>query len=1060
MAIDQDKKFIVYKSSAGSGKTFTLVREYLRIVLKNPESFRQVLAITFTNKAANEMKDRVLKNLVVLAEPEKNPDSDTIIHMLPKLSAQLNLGHAEIKSRAEMVLRLIMHHYAEFAVSTIDSFTHRVIRTFSHDLKIPMNFEVDLDADLILSEAVDLLVSQVGTEEKLTRVMIDFIEKKTGEEQSWQIEKDLNDFSRSLLSESSIDAVNEIRNYDLESFMKVRNSLMQWKITWEKFLSSRAKEIYDLINNEGLTSGDFIQKDRGIINYLKSLSAGMFDKIKPNSFAETAFKSGEWISQKSSPNQKAAFQRIENPVLDLGKQIYDRICHELPRYVLCKLLLNNLFSTALLCEVEKTLNSLCLDNNKLLISEFNRRISQIVREQPAPFIYERLGEKYHHFLIDEFQDTSIMQWHNLLPLIENSLASSRMNMVVGDAKQAIYRWRSGDAEQFEKLPYLIRPDSDALLGSREKTLVSQYKKEDLDENFRSSPVIVDFNNRLFESIFRSMPQEHGIAYKNVRQTAAKKDKPGMVKLMRIGKPDAEDEKYDQKVHAKIKEIIGELSEDQFNFKDIAILCRKNEKAAKIAAFLISHDIPVISSESLLLTQSEQVNFIIAWMQHLDDPADSIPMAHIFNYLLAGEWLKNVVPEDYFVSDPTSQTKRFHQLLKDQLPYFNPDHLKKLEIFSLVQHLIFHFKLYTLNDSYIGFFQDAVLEFIKNARGGIADFLEWWEEKREKLSVVIPDGIDAVRIMTIHKSKGLQFPVVIYPFADESLRSTRDNLWVALDEDFARPLKTASLPVSKTLTETIYREIYEDEINRSYNDMVNVLYVAVTRPEERLYVLLKDIPEKTEDTPSVPKLISRFLMEENLWEKDRDCYQFGERWKKDAILAEAFVPEVSPENSRPELKMLLRRHAPEIWDMEELEKNREWGNLVHHVLSMVDRENSANKILKELSEQGIILSFQQQELATLIDSLMNKPDIARFFGPEIQVMNEPEILTADGRIYRPDRVLINRDMVTVIDFKTGKPYQEHQNQVLAYTELLSAMNYQIEGAYLLYLDKDPKLVRVC
>jgi ATP-dependent exoDNAse (exonuclease V) beta subunit len=216
-------KFIVYKSSAGSGKTFTLVREYLKIVLLNPDSFRQVLAITFTNKAANEMKERVVKNLIILAAPEEHPGSDTVKFLLPQLSSQTGLGLEQIKSRAAAVLRLIMHHYSEFAISTIDSFTHRVIRTFAHDLKIPMNFEVELDVEALLSQAVDLLISQVGSEQKLTRVLVDFVEKKAGDEMSWQIEKDLNEFGKTLISESSLEAVNEIRNYDLDSFLKIQS---------------------------------------------------------------------------------------------------------------------------------------------------------------------------------------------------------------------------------------------------------------------------------------------------------------------------------------------------------------------------------------------------------------------------------------------------------------------------------------------------------------------------------------------------------------------------------------------------------------------------------------------------------------------------------------------------------------------------------------------------------------------------------------------------------------------------------------------------------------------
>jgi len=1054
-------KFIVYKSSAGSGKTFTLVREYLKIVLQNPEQFRQVLAITFTNKAANEMKERVVRNLVFLADPENNRKEDAIKYLLPQLADQLDLTEAQIKSRASIALRLIMHHYAEFSISTIDSFTHRVIRTFAHDLKIPMNFEVELDAETMLSQSVDILISQVGSNEQLTRVMVDFVEKKAGDELSWQIEKDLNDFGGTLLSESSISALSEIRSYELETFMKVRSSLVEWKLKWENTIKKLAVEAVDLIEQENIQADSFNGKSKSILVYLQNLAQGKFDKIKPNSFAQKSLESGEWVNAKAPAGQQTAFDRITSRLLPIGKRLLGMSENELSRYILCKLLLNHLFSTALLSEIEKTLNTLCLENNKLLISEFNRRISQIVQEQPAPFIYERLGEKYHHYLIDEFQDTSILQWHNLLPLIENSLASFRMNLVVGDAKQAIYRWRSGDAEQFEMLPLLIRSQTDPLLDSRERALIHHYKEENLIQNHRSSTVIVDFNNRLFTCIAQLLPEPYGEAFKHAKQETARKDKPGMVRIEKVVVNEDDEGNYEDAVHEKILSIISELKEDHFPLKDLAILCRDNKRASKIASFLISRGIPVISSESLLLTQSEQVNFMVAWMQHLVDPADGIPMAHILRYIIDKGLMKGLVLEDFFGTAANPERESFHNLISAQFPFISYSHLKSQEIFGLTQYLIFHFELNKMNDSYLRFFQDTVLEFVKDHRGGLPEFLEWWEEKSKKASVVIPEGIDAVRIMTIHKAKGLQFPVVVFPFADEQVRATRKNLWVPLDEDFAIPLKTAFLPTQKALAETIYKEVYEDEMNRSYTDMVNVLYVALTRPEERLYVLAKDFPEKTDGIASAPKLFSQFFKAEGTWEKECNLYQYGERWRRPEPVEKAEKEDVSDEPAvcRSSLKMLLRRHAPVAWDMEEPEKNREWGTLVHLVMSMISQANQVEKVMQELLVNGTISSVQQKELTGLMAGIMKNPEISSFFDSSYEVRNEPEILTAEGLLYRPDRVLMKKDRVTIIDYKTGKHREEHRSQIINYAGLIGSMNYLVDGAYLLYLNHRPEVLKV-
>jgi len=1056
------KNFIVYKSSAGSGKTFTLVREYLKIVIQNPERYRQVLAITFTNKAANEMKERVVRNLILLSEHEKNSDTDAVKYLLPQLIEQTGLTEDKIRSRASAVLSLIMHNYADFAISTIDSFTHRVVRTFAYDLKIPMNFEVELDADDMLSQSIDLLISQVGSDVKLTRILVDFIEKKAGDEKSWHIENDLNEFGKTLLSESGIPALAELRTLDLDTFMTVRDSLNSWKAKWEHRMQQLASETIDQIDKQGLTASSFIQKTKSIYVYLKRLAQGKFDKIQPNSYVIKSFETGIWISPKAPPSEIAAFDRISSNVISLGEDIRKMISDDLSRYLLCKLLLNHLFSSALLSEIERTMNQLCFDNNKLLISEFNRRISEIVQEQPAPFIYERLGEKYHHYLIDEFQDTSILQWHNLLPLIENSLASGRTNLVVGDAKQAIYRWRSGDAEQFEMLPELIRdkPD-DTLLDFRERALINNYGEEYLAQNHRSSPVIVDFNNKLFASVAQILPENYGDAFNHANQEIARKEKPGLVRIEKVVGSEDDGSTYRDYVHERIFSIIGELQDDNFPLRDLAILCRDNKKASGIASFLVRKGIPVISSESLLLTQSQQVNFLIAWIQYLADSSDVIPKVHIIQYLTDKGVVSNIDMEKLFTPGNHPDAAKFNELLTKHFLFADFNQLKNLEIFGLTQFLIFHFKLDVFNDSYLRFFQDFVMEFVKDHRGGLPEFLEWWEEKSRKASVIIPEGIDAVRIMTIHKAKGLQFPAVIYPFADEQVRPTRKYVWVPVEEKIASPLKIAYLPMQKTLSETIYNGVYEDEMSRSLVDLVNVLYVALTRPEERLYVLVGDFPEKTEGTLSVSKLLSRFFMTEGKWEKEKDSYQYGNRWQRSAPKSSANKPGMVEEtiSRRPVMNMLLRHHAPKAWDMEEPEKNREWGNLVHLAMSKISQEEDVKPVLQELLEEGVISSGQYTELADLMNVIMKDPEIKRFFGPAIDFRNEPEIITADGYLYRPDRVVMSQDGATIIDYKTGRQRDSHRDQLLTYVDLISEMKYEIEGAYLLYLNTIPEIVKV-
>jgi ATP-dependent exoDNAse (exonuclease V) beta subunit len=417
-------------------------------------------------------------------------------------------------------------------------------------------------------------------------------------------------------------------------------------------------------------------------------------------------------------------------------------------------------------------------------------------------------------------------------------------------------------------------------------------------------------------------------------------------------------------------------------------------------------------------------------------------------------------EAILTESPDYFTEKFHSLLAVHFPAVAFARLSQLDVFGLVQYLVYHFHLNENRDGYLRFFLDTVLEFIRKHRGGLAEFLEWWEEKSLTASVIMPEGINAVKIMTIHKAKGLQFPVVIYPFADDRIRPVRKKLWVNIEESFAEPLKTVCVPANKSLGETVYKQVYEDEMNRSAADMANVLYVALTRPEERLYVIMKEFPDSIEGALTVNKLFSRFFKEEGNWETNRETYQYGERWQQTCreISREETREKESPE-SRESLQLLLRRHAPLAWDMENPEKNREWGNLVHTVFSHIRKPDELAGLLHKLIIDGVISTDQQQEISLLLDGILSDPQISALFDPGFEIRNEPEIMTKDGHFFRPDRVMIKNGKVSILDYKTGKPKEEHRSQVMQYASLIREMDLAVDSAYLLYLNREPQLVKL-
>ncbi len=763
------KSFVVYKSSAGSGKTFTLVKEYLKIALVNPSNFRHILAITFTNKAANEMKERIISSLKEIADFEVFSDSIAVQYMLPDIIKETKVEKTKIVENAGIVLSKILHEYSDFAVNTIDSFVHRIIRSFAFDLHLPLNFEVELDADDLIENVIDILISKVGTDQELTKTLLNFTQAKTDQERSWNIEYDLQEIAAMLLKEEGQIHIEKLKKLSLNDFADIHKHVNKHVSEFEGILSKLGQEAMDLINSKRIPHQAFYRGNTGISKYFEYLATGRFDKIQPNSYVQTTLGEDKWVAGKTSDEDIASINEIKDKLIHFFQKIDEIIEREYERYVVLNEIRKNLYQIAVLNEIEKVMDEHKSENDILLISEFNKRISDIVLNESIPFIYERVGEKYHHFLVDEFQDTSILQWQNLLPLIDNSLAGGNFNMVVGDGKQAIYRWRSGEVEQFASLPNIYKRSDDPIQIQREQSLIRNYGKENLNHNFRSKKEIVDFNNSFFSEISDCLPEEYQQIYQDVKQDPIKGNDGGYIQIDFYDK-DTEEQDFDDFNLHKVKETINDLMEDGFRLKDIAILCRNNKNASLIAAELLENKINVISSESLLLVNSPTVRFLIALLYSLLNNKDKISQAEVVSYLIKTNQLSGELP-DNLKSFGIEKTKKeqsneinFYEKLAESNFELNRFALLNLTLTDICEELIRIFKLNHVADPYLQFFLDAVIKLSSDKNQGVNELLEWWEEKRAKLSIVIPEGIDAVQVMTIHKAKGLQFPVVIYPFA--------------------------------------------------------------------------------------------------------------------------------------------------------------------------------------------------------------------------------------------------------------------------------------------------------
>ncbi|MFZ4520357.1 MAG: UvrD-helicase domain-containing protein [Bacteroidales bacterium] len=1022
--------FTVYRSSAGSGKTFTLVKEYVKILLVEPSDFQHILAITFTNKAANEMKERVLVALRELSKGDLSNDTMIKGTMLPLLVSETGLASGEVSANASRALEMILHNYADFAIGTIDSFSHKLIRTFAHDFGLPVNFNVELDANELLSTAVDLLLDRVGDDESLTSLLVQFLETRMEEDKGWNIDLILVEFARILLDEEGQLRIRALKNLTLANFREISRELSTAIRQFEKQIREIAKQGSDILLAGDFSSADFYQGERGIWKYFINLAAGRMDKLEPNAYVKATVEEDKWFSGKASASSKESIAAVKPSLLDIYEKIQRVTEVHLPDYNLRKLLAKTIYPLAVLNEIEKLLTDFKRQNNLVHISEFNARIAGIVMNEPVPFIYERLGEKYQHILVDEFQDTSALQWMNFIPLIENSLAGGYFNLVVGDGKQAIYRWRGGEVEQFNALPEIRGSSLNQILNQREQVLKRYFNEVTLKQNFRSKAEIVHFNNRFFRKIAGLVLSE-GMSkiFEGLEQQVNPKQDGGYISIEYPGN-DEGDLDYETTTLNRILAIIHEARDDNFDLHDMAVLCRSNKNATLIARFLLEHGVDVVSAESLLVSNSPKVRFIIACLRYLFEQANDIVTAEIRQFVLQTGTL---------VVESVEQS---------------PDKFTMLPVYDLCEALIRNYHLGSPPDPYLQFFLDAVLKFTVKVSTEAAEFLDWWEQNKDKISIIVPEALDAVRVMTIHKAKGLEFPLVILPFAREGRKNTRSYLWVDLEKGVAPGLETAILRSDKEMESTIYRDLFTDERQKSMLDLLNVLYVSMTRPEERLYILTTLPPQKQEEVSSLPGFFQFFLQQENLWDENRLQYEFG---NKSGHLAKVekhesrtiALPEVLSTDWRQKIEIRMR--APGMWDVENPAGESNWGNRIHTLLSWIITPKDIDAAIEKALATGLMENDERNLIKQILYSITSNELLIRYFSNEVTVKTEAEILLPQGSFYRPDRVVFDHDRLTIIDYKSGKPNPKHGDQLIRYAGYTEEMGYVNVHRVLVYLD---------
>jgi len=1053
-------KLKIYRASAGSGKTFTLTREFILLLFQQPFDYKHLLAVTFTNKATAEMKSRIIKTLYALW---KLPNPEYL-----SLLIEQEGDEALVREKAKLILHLLLHDYSRFSVSTIDSFFQKVIRGFLQELGLHSGFKTELDNQKVLRLAVDRLVMQLGQKDRkeLRDWLVTFSQEKMENGQTWNVADELLKLGREVNS---------------EKFQAFHSSFLQ-KLSDKTLLDSYKKELRQVLSdfetlikglgNEAITTmahhqvtwDDLAGKSKSPLKIFEKLAR--FDDLESVSRLEEMHNQPDnWAHPKVNASAKAnvmaayhgGLNRIVGDILDVSN-------NQLLVYNTARLVLQNFNALAIINDIANEMDKICTEESIFLLSNSNRLLFKIIDSNDSPFIYEKSGNQYKHYMIDEFQDTSSLQWKNFKPLIENSLASESSSLIVGDVKQSIYRWRNSD---WKLLADQVQQDFE-VMGTIEETLETNWRSVENVITFNNSffPKAVEILQNQFNSEFlENLPNETNDwanriekAYFDVIQHVAPKNigKGGYIKMTFLDGDTVKD--YRENAVKESVTLIEPILEQGYSFKDICFLVRKTEEAQLITNALLSREYtnksyPVVSNEALMLSSSLGVAMVVNELRFILDPQNAIYRAYI--QLYSDLMKQESIPSNYLLDyEPNDKS-----LLETLEP------LKGLPLLDLVEKLVQMLAPARLlaEGVFLQAFIDATTAFVQNETADLARFLEWWENEGYKKSVSVPEDQDAIRVMTVHKSKGLEFEHVIMPFVNWELEDKKHSpiLWC---EDPFHKLDYIPVRASRKMLNSYFSNHYINEVLHQYVDNLNLLYVAFTRARKALYGFSL-LPSKLDKLDSVGTLLylvcsqngqaneSSTKWENNVFEMGQSVIKPAKEIVVDATnneLEEFKTTELPTLNSWSYTERIRIFTESENFMENGAKEQLNRGKVMHHLFELITTPDNVPFALKKLTLEGLIDDAKAQLLQPEILDLLNQERVKEWFKPNLKVMNENPILNK-GIHYRPDRVLIDNQKVTVIDYKFGEQHtNQHALQVQNYMKLIGQMGYtQIEG-YIWYL----------
>ena len=1061
----------VYRASAGAGKTHKLTGEYLTLLFTGPGAFRRILAVTFTNKATDEMKTRIVDELYNLASGRK---SDYV----ELLKSTYSLTEVQVRKQAAKILIDILHDYSAFNISTIDRFFQQTMRAFTREIGLQGGYGIEMDQELVLTTAIDNLLSDLEKPESkdLLGWLLRFAEDKIESGGEWNLRKDIMALSREVFKES-YKAFSEAVGRDIED----KKALEDYKNELYGIIRSveaTAKELGErglaILNKYGLKVTDFKGGSRSPLTLLDRLVQGEMKEPSATFIGLADNLDGCFTKTVSLGTRQIIGCAFEDGLNDCIKGIIS-LFGNLTAYNTAREIVRYYYTLGILTDVSRQIAAYREEKNVMLIADTTELLSKVIEGSDAPFIYEKTGTHVDHYMIDEFQDTSGMQWNNFRPLIEESLAHSRDNLIVGDVKQSIYRFRNSD---WKLLDEQVQADFSPEV----------VHEETLKDNWRSCRNIVEFNNALFttlpgvlqavynEALSVSSLSEEQRAFFKIMSAYDKSfqqvpppfmQKDGHVRIEFLSGDNEKD--WKEEALGRLPGVLEKLQDNGYALKDIAILVRTNQEGAQVADTLLAYkeehpsnryNYDIISDEALFVSGSTAVRFMVSLLRYLKNPEDRTnEQIALYSY--------QVLKGRFGVETPAfpPEVVSVLQILSRQSLYEITEGLFRLFADDFPEN----------EQVFVQAFLDMVSEYTQKESADLNRFLKWWDETGCRKTIATPDRQNAIRILTVHKSKGLGFKVVIIPFGDWEIdhKPTKPViLWCHPEEKPFDRLHLVPVRYGQSLGKTIFAGDYFKERLHAFIDNLNTLYVAFTRSKDEL-IVFSPRPKKMKDATGEVEKIS--TLTDALWaglrtdmpdtregeklillpaafDTGTGVFELGDWWHPVAKEENGDIQEIGMarlSSISPDDRLQLRLHGKGYFFDN---ARRKHGALMHEVLSRIRTRKDIPQSVERYHQEGVIDKEEALALVARLEELLNLPEAASWYDGTARVLNEVDILFGKGLSKRPDRVMITGNRVVVVDYKFGEHAdQRYHSQVRNYLKLIRQMGYDEVEGFLWYVE---------